>query len=123
SVGQRGWTASARGRRWMWAHGAAGLGVGSRSELLARLKARGLRVNPNWRKAAARDAVIGFIAERKERRHDLEYGTDGVVVKVDRTADQEKLGYVARNPRWAVAFKFPAEQATTTGGDVPIYGG
>ncbi|TME61238.1 MAG: NAD-dependent DNA ligase LigA [Chloroflexi bacterium] len=115
--------ATARRNLAMWAYSAAGLDVGSQSELLARLKALGLRVNPNWRKAAALDEVIGFIAEWKERRHDLEYGTDGVVVKVDRTADQEKLGYVARNPRWAVAFKFPAEQATTTVEDILIYVG
>jgi len=107
----------------MWTYSAAGLDVGSQSELLTRLKALGLRVNPSWRQAATLDEVIGFIADAKEQRHDLEYGTDGVVVKVDRIADQEKLGYVARNPRWAVAFKFPAEQATTTVEDILIYVG
>ena len=115
--------ATAKRNLAMWAYSAAGLDVGSQSELLTRLKALGLRVNPSWRNAATLDEVIAFIGEWKDKRHDLEYGTDGVVVKVDKVADQEKLGYVARNPRWAIAFKFPAEQATTTVEDILVYVG
>src|SRR5207237_988023 len=79
--------------------------------------------NPDRRAAKTLDEVIEFIAECKEKRHTLKYGTDGVVVKVDKIADQERLGYVARNPRWATAFKFPAEQATTTIEDILVYVG
>jgi DNA ligase (NAD+) len=50
------------------------------------------------------DEVLAFIAEWGTKRHELEYGTDGIVVKVDRVADQETLGFVSRNPRWAVAY-------------------
>jgi len=82
-----------------------------------------LRVNPHWRTAKTLDEVIRFIDEWKEKRHTLDYGTDGVVVKVDKIADQERLGYVARSPRWATAFKFPAEQATTTIEDILVYVG
>src|SRR5256885_1055531 len=107
----------------MWAYSAAGLEVRSQRELLERLQALGVRVNPHWRSASAMEEVLAFIDEWKEKRHSLDYGTDGVVVKVDQIADQERLGYVARNPRWATAFKFPAEQATTTIEDILVYVG
>jgi len=115
--------ATAKRNLAMWAYSAAGLDVSSQSELLARLEELGLRVNPDRRVAKTLDEVIQFIGECKEKRHTLQYGTDGVVVKVDRVADQERLGYVARNPRWATAFKFPAEQATTTIEDILVYVG
>ena len=107
----------------MWAYSAAGLEVRSQRELLERLQALGIRVNPHWRSASAMEEVMAFIEEWKEKRHSLDYGTDGVVVKVDQIADQDRLGYVARSPRWAVAFKFPAEQATTTIEDILVYVG
>jgi DNA ligase (NAD+) len=115
--------ATAKRNLAMWAYSAAGLEVASQSELLARLEQLGLRVNPDRRLAKTLDEVIQFIGESKEKRHALKYGTDGVVVKVDRIADQERLGYVARNPRWATAFKFPAEQATTMVEDILVYVG
>jgi DNA ligase (NAD+) len=115
--------ATAKRNLAMWAYSAAGLEVASQRELLERLRKLGVRVNPHWRTATTLDEVLAFIAEWKEKRHSLDYGTDGVVVKVDRIADQERLGYVARSPRWAVAFKFPAEQATTTIEDILVYVG
>ena len=115
--------ATAKRNLAMWAYSAAGLEVTSQSELLERLDQLGLRVNPDRRAAKTLDEVIRFIGESKEKRHSLKYGTDGVVVKVDLIADQERLGYVARNPRWATAFKFPAEQATTTIEDILVYVG
>jgi DNA ligase (NAD+) len=115
--------ATAKRNLAMWAYSAAGLEVASQRELLERLAKLGLRVNPHLRTAKTLDEVIRFIEEWKERRHTLDYGTDGVVVKVDRIADQERLGYVARSPRWATAFKFPAEQATTTIEDILVYVG
>ncbi len=107
----------------MWAYSAAGLDVGSQAELLERLRELGLRTNPHWQRAKDIDEVRSFITASEDGRHKLDYGTDGVVVKVDRVADQEALGYVARSPRWAVAFKFPAEQATTTVEDILVYVG
>jgi DNA ligase (NAD+) len=97
--------------------------VASQAELLTRLRELGIRTNPHWRKAKDVDDVLTFVSEWKEKRHDLDYGTDGVVIKVDRVDDQEKLGFVARSPRWATAFKFPAEQATTTIEDILVYVG
>ncbi|HEX9141339.1 MAG TPA: NAD-dependent DNA ligase LigA [Gaiellaceae bacterium] len=106
-----------------WAYSAAGLDVSSQRELLERLRELGLRVNPHWRQAATIDDALRFVVEWKEKRHSLDFGTDGVVVKVDRVADQKRLGFVGNNPRWATAFKFPAEQATTTIEDILIYVG
>jgi DNA ligase (NAD+) len=107
----------------MWSYSAAGLEVKSQHELLERLRALGVRTNPHWTRAKDVDEALAFIESWKEKRHDLDYGTDGVVVKVDLTRDQEKLGYVAHNPKWAIAFKFPAEQATTSVEDIKVYVG
>jgi DNA ligase (NAD+) len=107
----------------MWMYSAAGLTVDSQHALLARLRELGLRTNPNVREAKDIDGVLAFIAEWGSKRHELDYGTDGIVVKVDRVADQEKLGFVSHNPRWAIAYKFPAEQATTTIEDIKVYVG
>ena len=115
--------ATAKRNLAMWAYSAAGLDVASQHELLERLRELGLRVNPHWRKAATIDDAVRFIEEWKEKRHSLDFGTDGVVVKVDRVADEKRLGYVGNNPRWATAFKFPAEQATTTIENILIYVG
>ncbi|MFN2520122.1 MAG: NAD-dependent DNA ligase LigA [Candidatus Limnocylindria bacterium] len=104
----------------VWTYSAAGLEVASQSALLERLRALGMRTNPGARPAADVDAVLAYIAEWTQKRDDLEYGIDGIVVKVDAVADQQRLGYVARSPRWAIAFKFPAEQATTTVEDIKV---
>ena len=115
--------ATAKRNLAFFAYSAAGLEVGSQAELLTRLLDLGIRTNPHWRKTADVDAVLAFVNEWKAKREDLEYGIDGVVVKVDRVEDQERLGFVANNPRWATAFKFPAEQATTTIEDILVYVG
>ena len=115
--------ATARRNLAMFAYSAAGLEVTGQAVLLERLKELGVRTNPHWRRANDVDAVLAFVSEWRDKRHDLDYGTDGVVVKVDRVDDQEKLGFVARSPRWATAFKFPAEQATTMVEDILVYVG
>ncbi len=95
----------------------------AQGDLLERLKALGFRVNPKWRRVRGAEDVIAYAAERRAEREQLGYGVDGVVVKVDSIADQDRLGYVARTPRWAIAYKFPAEQATTTVEDIKAYVG
>ena len=114
---------TARRNLAIWAYSAAGLAERSQRGLLARLRALGVRTNPHAAAAPDIDAVLAFIAEWATRRHDLDYGTDGIVVKVDAVSDQERLGFVARSPRWAIAYKFPAEQATTTIEDIKVYVG
>ncbi|MGH9443698.1 MAG: NAD-dependent DNA ligase LigA [Thermoanaerobaculia bacterium] len=87
--------------------------AGGQSEMLERLAGLGFRVNPHFRKLGSFDDVVAFIREWEFKRHDLEYETDGVVVKVDEREVQDRLGATAKSPRWAVAFKFPPEEALT----------
>jgi DNA ligase (NAD+) len=83
------------------------------AETLEALQAWGLPVEPHWRRCAGIDAVIEYCREWAEGRQALAFDTDGVVVKVDRLAWRERLGATSKFPRWASAFKFPAQQATT----------
>ena len=80
---------------------------------LKRLADWGLSVEPHWRQCDGIEEVRAFCQGWAEARQALDFGTDGVVVKVDVLTDRQKLGATTKFPRWAVAFKFPAEQATT----------
>jgi DNA ligase (NAD+) len=82
-------------------------------ELLQTLKSWSFKTNPNTRLCPNIQAIVSFVNEWGERRDTLGYDIDGVVVKVNSLALQERLGFVARSPRWAVAYKFPAIQETT----------
>ena len=97
--------------------------VASQSEALERLVALGFPVNPEFAPDLHIEAVIGFTERWREVRHDLPYGTDGVVVKVDRFDQQARLGMVSRVPRWAIAFKFPPEQVESLVEDIVPYVG
>ncbi len=83
------------------------------SETLDWLRGLGLRTNPETRVVADIEAVAEYIAEAEDRRHAHDYETDGVVIKVDSLAEQRELGFTAKSPRWAVAYKFPPEEKTT----------
>jgi DNA ligase (NAD+) len=91
----------------------APLGVRRQSEVLERLKALGLAVNPHWKKAHGVDAVAALCEHWSARRSGLGYDTDGLVVKVDELAQQRALGSTAKSPRWALAYKFETESVTT----------
>jgi DNA ligase (NAD+) len=80
---------------------------------MARLQAWGLPVSPELRVLAGLADCDAYFDDLARRRNDLPYDIDGVVFKVNRLADQERLGYVARAPRWAVARKFPAQEELT----------
>ncbi len=84
------------------------------------LKELGFRVNPNNRLCHTLDEVADYYKYWLESRHDLPYEVDGVVIKVDPFVLQDELGVVGREPRWAIAFKFPAEQATTRLVDIGV---
>jgi DNA ligase (NAD+) len=89
-------------------------------ELLERLREWGFRTNPYSRLCPDLEAVLAFCEEWRERRQELNYDMDGVVVKVNSIAQQQELGYVSRSPRWAIAYKYPAEQARTIIRDIRI---
>jgi DNA ligase (NAD+) len=89
-------------------------------DALAWLGTLGLRVNPHNRLCHTLDEAYNYYQSWLERRHDLPYQTDGVVIKVAPFAYQEALGVVGREPRWSIAFKFPAEQAITRLLDIGI---
>ena len=102
---------------------AEGSAVQRQSEALDRLETLGFAVNPNRQVGLDIEAVIAFTETWREKRHDLTYETDGVVVKVDRFDQQERLGIVSRAPRWAIAYKFPPEQVETVVEDIGVYVG
>src|SRR5690606_9108113 len=80
----------------------------------------GFKVNPLMRMCESVDALLAFHREIEAERAQLDYDIDGVVYKVDRIDWQERLGFVARTPRWAIAHKFSAEKATTIVRDIEI---
>jgi DNA ligase (NAD+) len=92
---------------------APGFRVESQWEALAALAAAGLPINRRNRRFEDIDAAIAYAEQVRDERDRLEYEADGVVLKVDSLADQERLGATGHHPRWAVALKFPARQATT----------
>ncbi len=85
----------------------------TQSGMLAAFAAYGFKVNGLARRVETVDAVLEFYREMEGKRASLDYDIDGVVYKVDRLDLQERLGFVSRSPRWAIAHKFPAEQAQT----------
>ncbi len=93
--------------------GSADGGAASQAEVLTALRGWGLPVEPHWTRCEGVDEVIAFCGAWAERRRSLPFDTDGVVIKVDDLALRQQLGTTAKFPRWATAFKFPAEQATT----------
>jgi DNA ligase (NAD+) len=83
------------------------------SETLRQLQAWGLPVEPHWCACDGIDEVVAFVNQWADARRNLPFDTDGVVVKVDALALRDRLGATAKFPRWATAFKFPAQQAHT----------
>lgn len=100
-----------------------GVSYRSQWEFLEGIKALGLKVNPLTRVCRGVDEVLQYHSEISERRHELDYEADGVVAKVNSFALQEQLGEVSRSPRWAVAFKFKAQQAETRVNRIAVYVG
>jgi DNA ligase (NAD+) len=85
----------------------------SQWDILRTLKAFGFKTNPQSRRCRTADDIVAYWREWTENRDTLSYDVDGVVIKVNATAQRAELGVTAKSPRWAISFKFPARQATT----------
>jgi DNA ligase (NAD+) len=95
----------------------------SQWDVLSALEKMGFRVNKHRRRLASIEEVVEYHAEWQRRRHELEHEIDGVVIKADRFDQQLELGFVARSPRWAIAYKYAPEQAETTVEEIACYVG
>ncbi len=124
TVRQKDPAVTASRRLSVWTYQLVGAhGFASHSESLELLRTLGFPVNPNVRRVAGIEAVIAYVEKWANARRELDYETDGIVIKVDALADQATLGFVARAPRWATAYKFPAQQVTTKLEEIEVYVG
>lgn len=87
-------------------------------EALLYMKSLGLKVNPNNRLVKNIDEIVDYINEYAEKRASLPYDIDGVVIKVNDLETQKKLGFTSKYPKWAIAYKFPAEEVLTRLNDI-----
>ncbi|NLU49185.1 MAG: NAD-dependent DNA ligase LigA [Syntrophomonadaceae bacterium] len=87
--------------------------ISTQHEALHFLASLGLPVNPHFRYCSSIDEVIGYCGEWQEKRHELPYEIDGVVIKLNPVAAREMMGSTARSPRWATSYKFPPEERVT----------
>lgn len=90
------------------------LGLNTQEQVLDLLKNLGFPVNPNYKVFKTVSELVEYCTRMAEDRHRFPYEIDGLVIKVNHFAHQRELGYTSKSPRWAIAFKFPAEQAETT---------
>jgi DNA ligase (NAD+) len=97
-----------------------GLTLLRQSDFYGALRAWGLPVSPQTEVRQGVSEIIAYLEHWGERRHDLEHEIDGVVVKVDEIALQRRLGSTSRAPRWAIAYKYPPEEVTTTLTDIQV---
>ncbi|MEO1243579.1 MAG: NAD-dependent DNA ligase LigA [Pseudomonadota bacterium] len=104
---------------YAWGEVSDGL-ADTQSDAIKRLEKLGFAINPLTKRCAGPTELLEHYKEIEEQRAGLGYDIDGVVYKVDELALQERLGFVSRHPRWAIAHKFPAEKATTILEDIEI---
>lgn len=95
-------------------------GIDGHAEMLDYLEGLGFPSNKERQRCSTIEEVLAFIDKWTENRSNLAYEIDGIVIKVDRFAHQDELGYTAKSPRWAIAYKFPAEEVVTTLLDIDL---
>ena len=114
-------TAARKIALWVYQVGTVeGLRFSTHTESLEWLAQAGFPVNPRSQHCGDQGAVAAYVEDAEMHRHDLGYQTDGVVVKVDSLVEQNELGFTAKSPRWAIAYKFPPEEQTTRLVDIKI---
>ena len=114
---------TARRRLTMFAYAVGayeGIEFTTQYEVLCTLRDWGFKVNPDVRVLTGIDPVAAYVREWGAKRQTLDYDVDGMVVKVNSFELQARLGYVARSPRWAIAYKYPAQQVTTRVKDIRV---
>jgi DNA ligase (NAD+) len=92
----------------------------TQTQTLERLRSLGLPTHPHWTRCAAFEDVRDFVDRWRTARGELDFETDGVVIKVDDRRLQEELGSTAKSPRWALAYKYPPEEATTVVREISV---
>jgi DNA ligase (NAD+) len=97
-----------------------GITFTSQSDAYAQLKALGLPTSTRFTVCTSRKEVLDFIENYNVHRHDVEHEIDGVVIKIDAIAQQQKLGFTSRAPKWAIAYKYPPEEVTTKLLDIKV---
>ena len=97
-----------------------GIDISTQWEYLKRLKEWGIRINPGSRLLKNIEEAIDYCKSSQLKREKLDYDIDGIVIKVNSIAEQKRLGFTLKSPRWAVAYKFPARQATTVVKDILV---
>lgn len=97
-----------------------GAEMDTQGENLQTIKRLGFKINPHSRPCRTLEDVVAYWTEWTARRDELDYDADGIVLKVNATAQRETLGVTSKAPRWAVSFKFPARQATTRLRDIAV---
>ncbi|MBS7345403.1 MAG: NAD-dependent DNA ligase LigA [Caryophanon sp.] len=95
-------------------------GINGHDEMLSYLQALGFKTNNERLACASIDDVLAYIEKWTAARPHLPYEIDGIVIKVDSFAQQDELGFTAKSPRWAIAYKFPAEEVMTTLFDIEL---
>ena len=95
-------------------------GIAAHSEGLDYLEKLGFKTNKERKKCASIEEVIEYVTDWTEKRPQLSYDIDGIVIKVDGYEQQEQLGTTAKSPRWAIAYKFPAEEVVTILKDIEL---
>ncbi|WP_042141978.1 NAD-dependent DNA ligase LigA [Paucisalibacillus sp. EB02] len=94
--------------------------VESHSDRLKQLKELGFKTNPDWKKCDSIEEILEYVEYWTKERPNLPYEIDGIVIKVDDLAQQEELGFTVKSPRWAIAYKFPAEEVVTKLKDIEL---
>ena len=97
-----------------------GISFSSQSDAYAQLESLGLPTSNRFKVCTSRKEVLDFIENYNLHRHDVEHEIDGVVIKVDAIAEQKKLGFTSRAPKWAIAYKYPPEEVTTKLLDIKV---
>lgn len=99
---------------YLYSYTGDNLGVASHKEGILQLEKMGFNVSPTYRKCSNIEEVMAYINEWEEKRHTLPLDTDGIVIKVNSLKQQDTLGFTAKSPRWAIAYKYKTESALTT---------